>query len=79
MNAVFSKITAKSQTTVPREVREALKVKPGDTLVYRIAKGKFRINGVDLAPAAKTIDWGRRIVNYRTNITVDAIRKAMKK
>jgi bifunctional DNA-binding transcriptional regulator/antitoxin component of YhaV-PrlF toxin-antitoxin module len=43
MNAVFSKITAKSQTTVPREVREALKVKPGDTLVYRIAKGKVTV------------------------------------
>jgi AbrB family looped-hinge helix DNA binding protein len=43
MNAVFSKITAKSQTTVPREVRKALNVKPGDTLVYRIAKGKVTV------------------------------------
>ncbi|MBS0277813.1 MAG: type II toxin-antitoxin system PrlF family antitoxin [Proteobacteria bacterium] len=43
MNAVFSKITSKSQTTVPREVREALNVKPGDTLVYRIAKGKVTV------------------------------------
>ena len=43
MNAVFSKITAKSQTTVPREVRKALGVKPGDMLVYRIAKGKVTV------------------------------------
>lgn len=43
MNAVFSKITAKSQTTVPREVREALGVKPGDTLVYRIKSGKVTV------------------------------------
>lgn len=40
MTAVFSKITAKAQTTVPKEVRTALGVKPGDMLVYRIMKGK---------------------------------------
>jgi antitoxin PrlF len=39
MNAVFSKLTAKSQTTVPKEVREALRIGPGDMLVYRIAEG----------------------------------------
>ena len=43
MNAVFSKVTAKAQTTVPKEVREALGVKPGDTLVYRIVKGKVTL------------------------------------
>lgn len=39
MTAIFSKITTKAQTTVPKEVRTALGVKPGDLLVYRIAKG----------------------------------------
>jgi antitoxin PrlF len=43
MSAVFSKLTAKSQTTVPKEVREALGVKPGDMLVYRIAKGRVTL------------------------------------
>ncbi len=43
MNAIFSKITAKAQTTVPKEVRSALGVKPGDTLVYRISKGKVTL------------------------------------
>lgn len=43
MNAVFGKITSKAQTTVPKEVRDALGVKPGDTLVYRIAKGKVTV------------------------------------
>ena len=43
MNAVFGKITSKAQTTVPKEVREALGVKPGDMLVYRIAKGKVTL------------------------------------
>jgi antitoxin PrlF len=43
MSAVFSKITSKSQTTVPKKVREALRVKPGDTLVYRIVRGKVTL------------------------------------
>jgi creatinine amidohydrolase/Fe(II)-dependent formamide hydrolase-like protein len=43
----------------------------------RLAAGKFRINGVDLAPAEKTIEWGRKIVAYRTDRSVAAIRKAL--
>jgi creatinine amidohydrolase len=42
----------------------------------RIAAGKFRINGVDLAPAEKTVEWGRRIVEFRADLSVAAIRKA---
>jgi creatinine amidohydrolase/Fe(II)-dependent formamide hydrolase-like protein len=45
----------------------------------RIAAGKFRINGVDLAPAAKSIEWGKKIVAYRAGITVSAIQKAIGK
>ena len=43
----------------------------------RLAAGKFRINGVELAPAEKTIEWGRKIVDYRAERTVAAIRKAL--
>jgi len=43
MNAIFGKITSKAQTTLPKEVREALGVKPGDMLVYRISKGKVTL------------------------------------
>ncbi|MFN0019669.1 MAG: creatininase family protein [Pirellulaceae bacterium] len=39
----------------------------------RIAAGKFRINGVDLAPAQKTIEWGKKIVDFRAEQTVKAI------
>jgi creatinine amidohydrolase len=42
----------------------------------RIAAGKFRINGVDLAPVEKTVDWGKKIVAYRAELTVAAIRKS---
>jgi antitoxin PrlF len=34
--AAFSKVTAKGQTVLPREVRERLRLKPGDTLRYRL-------------------------------------------
>jgi creatinine amidohydrolase/Fe(II)-dependent formamide hydrolase-like protein len=42
----------------------------------RIAAGRFRINGVDLAPAEKTIEWGRTIIDFRAERTVAAIRAA---
>ena len=34
MNIAFSKVTSKSQTVIPREVREKLGLKPGDRLRY---------------------------------------------
>jgi creatinine amidohydrolase/Fe(II)-dependent formamide hydrolase-like protein len=43
----------------------------------RIAKGKFSINGVNMAPAEKTIAIGKRGVEYRADATVAAIKKAI--
>ncbi|MBI5129500.1 MAG: type II toxin-antitoxin system PrlF family antitoxin [Rhodopseudomonas palustris] len=36
--AAFSKVSVKSQTVIPREIRELLKLKPGDTLRYRVTE-----------------------------------------
>lgn len=47
----FAKITSKSQTTVPREVREALKAGPGDTLAYRIGPDGVSVTRVE------PVDW----------------------
>jgi antitoxin PrlF len=49
----FSKISVKSQTVIPREVRERLALKPGDTLRYRVTE-----NGVllDKAPVTEADD-----------------------
>jgi creatinine amidohydrolase/Fe(II)-dependent formamide hydrolase-like protein len=60
-------ITAIMMTVDPTTVR----------MKQRIAADKFRINGVDLAPAAKTIEWGKKIVDFRAEVTVKAIRKAI--
>lgn len=38
-----SKITAKGQTTLPKHIRDALDLKPGDTLRYISMDGEVRI------------------------------------
>jgi creatinine amidohydrolase len=45
----------------------------------RVKAGKFAINGVPLAPIEKTIANGKRMVEFRTNVTVAAIRASMAK
>jgi antitoxin PrlF len=35
-----SKLTSKAQATVPRPVRAALKLQPGDELEYRLESGR---------------------------------------
>ena len=40
MTVLFSKVTSKAQTVIPREVRARLNLKPGDRLRYDVtAKG----------------------------------------
>ena len=48
MATVFSRITSKAQTTVPRAVREALGAGPGDALAYRV-EGLTKAPALDLA------------------------------
>ena len=43
----------------------------------RIRAGKFEVYGVELGPIEKTLAAGRHLVDYRADITVEAIRKAM--
>ena len=38
-----SKVTSKGQTTLPREVRAALKLQPGDRVRYLLLEGEVRI------------------------------------
>jgi antitoxin PrlF len=51
--SAFSKISVKSQTVIPREVRERLGVKPGDRLRYRVTDGGVLL---DKAPANEADD-----------------------
>ena len=61
MNAVFSKITSKSQTVIPREVRELLGLKPGDRLRFAITDGGIVVDkaiaGAEDDPFAVFTEW----------------------
>jgi creatinine amidohydrolase len=60
-------ITSIIMTVDPTQVR----------LKQREAKGKASINGVSITPASKTIEHGKRLVEFRASQTVAAIRKAL--
>jgi len=49
----------------------------GIRMPERRKAGKFTINGVPLDPIEKTVSKGLRIVQFRTDVTVAAIRKSM--
>lgn len=61
-------ITAEMMVVDPNTVR----------MKERIAKGKFSINSVNLEPAKKTIEMGKRAVEFRASVTVEAIKKVMR-
>jgi bifunctional DNA-binding transcriptional regulator/antitoxin component of YhaV-PrlF toxin-antitoxin module len=52
MSVLYGKLTSRGQTTVPKEVRQALSARPGDMLVYRISRGRVTLvqaEPIDLA------------------------------
>ena len=60
-------ITSIIMTVDPNQVR----------LKQREAKGKASINGVSITPVERTIEHGRRLVSYRADQTVAAIKRAL--
>lgn len=46
-------------------------------LQQRIEAGKASINGISILPAERTIEHGRKLIEFRTQVTVDAIRKVV--
>ena len=58
---VMSTLTSKGQTTVPREVREALGLGPRQRIIYRIEDGSVRIQaaGGSLMEAAGALSDGK--------------------
>lgn len=48
---ITSKLTSKAQTTIPQPVREALRVREGDELAYRIERGRVILTKASPAAA----------------------------
>ena len=46
-------------------------------LEQRIKAGKATINDISIVPAEKTIEHGRKLIEFRTDVTVEAIHAAM--
>ena len=59
---ITSKITSKAQTTIPQAVREALRVREGDELAYKIERGRVILTKAAHMPAddpfAAFAEWG---------------------
>ena len=51
--AAFSKVSVKSQTVIPRAVRDRLELRPGDTLRYRLTEQGVLL---DKAPSREADD-----------------------
>jgi hypothetical protein len=60
-------ITAVLMASDPKHVR----------FEQRVAANKATINGVSIVPGEKTIEMGRKIVEFRANHAVAAIKKAL--
>jgi antitoxin PrlF len=62
MGIAYSKVTSKSQTVVPNEVRKRLGIKPGDRLRYDISDRGIAISkaekSVEDDPFAVFTEWG---------------------
>ena len=43
MSVNLSRVTTKFQATLPRQVREALGIRPGDSVAYEVDKGVVRL------------------------------------
>ena len=62
LNMIVSKLTSKSQTTIPQSVRRALRIGPGDEIKYEIVDGqviltKARVGGKTDDPFRTFNEW----------------------
>jgi antitoxin PrlF len=67
---IVSKLTSKAQTTIPQPVRAALRLKPGDELVYEIVDQRVILTKAQRG--AKTDDPFRTFEEWNTEADAKA-------
>jgi antitoxin PrlF len=67
---IVSKLTSKAQTTIPQPVRAALRLKPGDELVYEIVDERVILTKAHRG--AKTDDPFRTFEEWNTEADAKA-------
>ncbi|MFD1610797.1 AbrB/MazE/SpoVT family DNA-binding domain-containing protein [Sphingomonas tabacisoli] len=70
---IHSRITAKSQTTIPRAIRLALGLKPGDFIGYEIEGGEVKLKRYNPAdpfenPFATFTEWADELDSVYDNL-----------
>jgi len=68
-------ITPKGQVTIPFEIREKLKLKPGDKVIYQNTK-----NGIMLKPVKRNMlsDFGFLKTRQKPGVDLEAIRESIR-
>lgn len=61
---IYSRVTSKAQTTIPRPVRQALGLGPGDTLAYQIEADTVVLSRAPLVDERRDL-----AANYRTSFS----------
>jgi antitoxin PrlF len=63
---IHSRVTSKAQTTIPKPVRDALGVKPGDVLVYEIEDGRVVLRKAPQLESAYLEALGRTLSEWES-------------
>src|SRR6266404_1497421 len=76
-SAAFSKVSVNSQTVIPREVCEQLKLKPGDTLRFRLTDdGTLLDKAIEAATRSQRFPNGHPRLTRRPMAIYDGLRSS---
>lgn len=72
MELMSGKMTSKGQITIPKELRELLRVKEGDQLLFLVEKNTIKIELVRLY-AEKNVDFADALLSVKSSSTLPVL------
>lgn len=72
MELMSGKMTSKGQITIPKELRELLRVKEGDQLLFLVEKNTIKIEPVRLY-AEKNVDFADALLSVKSSSTLPVL------